>query len=544
MKRKIAITALVAFVSVSSLFAASSFKGKAVLRLGVQKLTNEEEVKYGLLDKTKASAELYLLENTKNLAGKGSTYGEISAYAQIRVREFQRLAMDNNWYKLDDSGFLQMRLGLNYANLVFDADKNFKLGIAGISPAQRYAKGWEVELDNGNTIGTTPFMTYNTAFKKEYVNLVVPYSPMRAHGGVIPALTLTYGKAALSLGLVGGFGRVGDNKNPNYLVMLQGNDMVVADGFKLSGNIGIYHNKELRVFDYANLGEVNSDQTHLLFGAKFDYKKDDVSFVAGVTGNAKIASPDGLAYTDVNESVSTEASINFAYTGDVKASIDAWWLDNQALWSNDDEPDEVTYDNSSDLGFVYRNADGQFLGEAGDGSNNVTLHKALSVRANIKPVDAVGFTLRGQDLLNQGILGLDVPVKVSDDVTITPSVTYTLDTKKTYRDGAWVADAAGANPIIEGQLAVNYKHSLFSLFGYVRLGSEYNAAAHGGSAALWIVPYLDIVSKTLIDGARLTLRWQKGCFNLDGMGSATPSGKKHGGSGIGEIYLEARIDFK
>ncbi|HAL18739.1 MAG TPA: hypothetical protein DCO86_03860 [Spirochaetaceae bacterium] len=549
MKRKIAIIAMVAFVSVSSLFAASSFGGKARLRLGVKKDTNNDNFRYGMEDASDANFNFELLENTKNIAGKGSTYAEISAIAKIRFKRVTD-SLTFNWNDISLTDRLQYMIGLNYANLVFDAEKNFKLGISGISPVQRYAQGWEVELDNGNTIGTTPFMTFNTAFKSDndyYQNYV------RAHGGWLPAMTLTYGKAALSLGLAGGYGP-GSKDDPSYLVLLQGNDMVVSDGTKLSGNIGIFRNNALIVPGVTVTEDgpqhQTSDQTHLLYGAKLDYKKDDVALKIGATGNAKIASGDDLPFTDVDEANAIEASLNFAYTGDIKASIDAWFLDNQALWADDDEPDWVTYENTADLGYVYRRADGSFLGkEQRRGVNNVTLHKALSVRANVQPIDMLGITLRGQDLLNQCIIGLDAPIKVSDDLTITPTFEYTVDTEKTYADGSW-SNNGEANPIIEGQVACNYKQPMYTIYGYIRAGSELHADrfqkdGKAGSNSLWIKPYLNIQTRNLIDGARLTFQWSHGTFNTDGeLDGWVPSDKYHAGSGIGRIYVEARIDFK
>ena len=509
-----------------SVFAASSFSGKARIRLGMFQKWNgtENVITFGLADKADTTFKFFLVEEIKSKAGEGGVYGEVSALAQLRFKKYQHRTLDFNWYDINTLP-LKYQFGFNYANLVFDKEKNFKLGIQGINPVQRYARGWEIEVDNGNTIATTPFFTYGTVFENTDETVA------RARGGWMPAMTLTYDKVALTIGLDGGYGGSGDEDHINGLALFQANDVVVSDGLRMSGNIGYFNSFAMK------MGAVSlAHQSHLLYGLKFDYVGEDMSLVIGATGNWNVAKDSETAnFTDVDDKNAIEASLNFDYRGDIKASADVWFLDNQALWSDDDEPDEVTYDNPADLGFVYRDKDGNFLT-----NNNTTLHKALSARIMVNPVPMLGVTLRAQDVLNQGIYGIDVPVWLSRSFKITPSFEYTVDTEKTYNQDTNKWENAGdANDIIEGNLAFNYYDPMFNLYAYCRFGQE----SDNDTTGFYFRPYLDVTSKTLINGARLSLRWQKATFTTKSDNHTSLSGKYHNGSAFGEIYLEARIDF-
>ena len=565
MKKKVGVILLISALVVSSLFAASSFTGKARLRFGVWGIGSGNE-KYGFIDKSDAAVKFMIQELIGSSTGEGKIFAEVEAGADLRVKTVNDASFLAEW--MADRP-IQYKLYFNKANLVFNKDLNLKLGINGTWQQPRYAKGWEVEIDNGNTIESTPFFTYSTAFEGDEGD-----RRYRAMGAWMPAVSLTYDKFAFSFGLDGnsvkGWGK-NTTSSPGVVALFQGNGIELADGMDLSVALGYMQSNDMYIitgtdaagkFVKQSLGL----QQHILFGLGYNYTSDifDISF--GANGNASVNSNPWTYESKVmgnkNQQYALEASLNMAYKGDVKFNFDAWYLDNQGLWSDGDEPDWVTYHNAADLGYVYRRYDGDWLtpygttgtdgAEQGTWANNTLLHQALSAQATVQPIDMLAVTLRGQDLLNQQILGLDLPVNVGSGVTITPSFEATLDTGKTYDfdKALWTNNSATKNRIYEGKLAVNYAHDLFNLYAYVRVGHETQAVKNNTSTAggtFYIRPYLDLTSTALIDNCKLTLRWQSATF---GNAASSPSGKYHSGVGTngkqtngGEIYVEARINF-
>ena len=589
MKKRIGVILLVSLLLASSVFAASVFTGKARLRLGAwntfdYKVTRLSKWTYGLMDKSDAKVNFIIDELIGNTTGEGKIFGEVNATAGLRVKPGKGKLFDSEW----NAKAAEFKLALNYANIVFNKEKNLKLGISGTWPQPRYAQGWEVEIDNGNTIGSDPFFTYATAFKTRTSDGDGKDSgyQARAMGGWIPAITLTYDKYALSLALDGG--NTGNPaKDPGVVALLQGNGIEIADNMSLSAAFGYMQSTKMKMqtkYDGPN-AETNytplKEQRHLLFGLGYKWNSDLVDLAVGLNGNVSLNDnpwvydyvADVVSAADYNEKHGIEASLNFAYKGDFKVNFDAWFLDNLGLWANANEPDWVTYHNEHDLGYVYRRADGNFLygwgtpdpaggaigdaklaigGEQDSNTNNVVLHKALSFKLALRPINALGITLRAQDVLNQGIFALELPIYITDAITLTPQFEYTMETNKEYKNGSWTLKNDKKNAIYEGMLGFNYAHDLFNLYASVRIGHETQAMDKDGNAsnsAIYVRPYLDITSRALIDNCQLKLRWDSATF---GNTFNALSGKYHSVNkdangivqqAIGSIYLEARIDF-
>lgn len=568
--KKIVAVALVALLAFASVFAASSFKGKVRTRLGLNNYAGsgpefQDNVVFGLLDKTAIDGVFMLQEMTKTAQGKGDgPYAEVDAYANIRLK-FINYAnredkakyndptadkFDGQFYNYWQSANLQYKIGFNKANLVLDKDNNFKISIIGKSPMNNYARGWEKD-ENDVVIGSTPFVTTSTAFYKKYIggDDVSHEDYSRPTGGYVPNIGITYDKYSFVLGLDGGYGGRNtyiDHKGAkaskdaiDYLVFASADGVKLSDEMQFSAAAGLFNSNRM-VSNLASIGK----QTHVLYGGQFKYKTDSLSIDVGATGNIAVNS-DWQKYTDVDERNAIEASVNVAYKGDISASIDAWFLDNQALWSDDDCPDYVTFDNTANLGYVYRSRNGEIFQDStesnkGSSANNRTLHKALSAQITVNPVKNVGVTLTAQDILNQGIYGIKAPISLDKSFTITPAFEYTIDTNKLYAQngklGQWSnPNQDNVNGIWEGRIEANYRQDKYSIFGSVRIGKEALADS------IYINPYLNIQSRTLINGARLSFVWTKGNF---GGATSSPSGKYHNGNGFGDVYIEARIDFK
>ncbi|MDD6957796.1 MAG: hypothetical protein SPJ08_02785 [Sphaerochaetaceae bacterium] len=586
MKKRIGVILLVSLLLASSVFAASVFTGKARLRLGAWNSYDYEKGlskwTYGLMDKSDAKVNFIIDELIGNTTGEGKIFGEVNATAGLRLKPGNDVGFMSEWVGPNgnpgapwvEGKSVQFKLALNYANIVFNKEKNLKLGISGTWPQPRYAQGWEVEIDNGNTIASDPFFTYATAFKTftdDGDGKSRGYQA-RAMGGWIPAVTFTYDKYALSLALDGGINN-NDVKDPGVVALLQGNGIELADNMSLSAAFGYMQSTKMQLQKgstnnppvYEKLGA----QRHLLFGLGYKWNSDLVDLAVGLNGNVSLNNNKwvydyivGVAGADYNEQHGIEASLNFAYKGDFKVNLDAWFLDNLGLWANANEPDFVTYRNEHDLGYVYRRADGNFLYGWGDGgsaigggegsnSNNVVLHKALSFKLALRPINALGITFRLQDVLNQGIYALELPIYITDAITLTPQFEFTSATNKKYKNGSWTLEGATANAIYEGMLGFNYAHDLFNLYASVRVGHETLGTKKDGKVdgSVYVRPYLDITSRALIDNCQLRLRWDSATF---GNTFVAPSGKYHNVNtdangivqqAIGSIYLEARIDF-
>lgn len=555
MKKRIGVILLVSLLLASSVFAASVFTGKARLRLGAWNSNDGRSWTYGLLDASDAKVVFMLDELIGNTTGEGKIFGEVSAKASIRLKAGNDVGFMSNWF--DKS--TQYRLDMQYANIVFNKEKNLKLGISGTWPQPRYAQGWEVEIDNGNTIASDPFFTYSTAFENSANKLG------QIGGGWFPAITLTYDKYALSLSVDGGATSFAGNsaKDPGVIALFQANGIELADNMMLSAAVGYMQSSGIKYVTNAETltMEPLGVQRHMLFGLGYKWNTDLVDLALGVNGNVALNNNPWVydyafgMLVGTNENHGIEASLNLAYKGDFKVNLDAWFLDNLGLWASDNQPDWVTYTNAFDLGYVYRRADGEFLngyedskkGNQDDGTNLVALHKALSLRLALRPIDALGITLRAQDVLNQGIYAIELPIYITDAITLTPQFEFTSATNKKYRNGSWQLNGATANAIYEGMLGFNYAHDLFNLYASVRVGHETLGTTKDGKVdgSVYVRPYLDITSRALVDNCQLRLRWDSSTF---GNTVASPSLKYHstevdGTQHIGKIYLEARIDF-
>ena len=578
MKKRIGVILLVSLLLASSVFAASVFTGKARLRLGAWNTFDYDpnvrlsKWTYGIADASDATVNFIIDELIGNTTGEGKIFGEVNATAGLRVKPGKGKLFDSEW----NAKAAEFKLALNYANIVFNKEKNLKLGISGTWPQPRYAQGWEVEIDNGNTIASDPFFTYATAFKTRTSDgdgKDVGFQA-RAMGGWIPAVTFTYDKYALSLALDGG--KTGnDVKDPGVVALLQGNGIELADNMSLSAAFGYMQSTKMQLQkNYTNNAPVYEKlgaQRHLLFGLGYKWNSDLIDIAVGLNGNVSLNDNKwvydyitGLAGADYNEKHGIEASLNFAYKGDFKVNLDAWFLDNLGLWASANEPDWVTYHNEHDLGYVYRRADGDFLygwgtngsragaGEQDSNANNVVLHKALSFKLALRPINALGITFRLQDVLNQGIYAIELPIYITDAITLTPQFEFTSATNNVYQNGSWKLVGDTKNAIYEGMLGFNYAHDLFNLYASVRIGHETLATDKAGKvsdSAIYVRPYLDITSRALIDNCQLKLRWDSATF---GNAFSAPSRKYHSVNkdingivqqAIGSIYLEARIDF-
>ena len=590
MKKRIGVILLVSLLLASSVFAASVFTGKARLRLGAWNSADGKTWTYGLADKSDATVNFIIDELIGNTTGEGKIFGEVNASAGLRVKPGKGRGFMSEWIGASgnpgapwESGkTVEFKLALNYANIVFNKEKNLKLGINGTWPQPRYAQGWEVEIDNGNTIASDPFFTYATAFKTftDFGDGKSRGYQGRAMGGWIPAVTFTYDKYALSLALDGG---INGNavKDPGVVALLQGNGIELADNMSLSAAFGYMQSTKMKMQTAYGSTAPDSDETplgaqrHLLFGLGYKWNSDLVDLAVGLNGNVSLNDnpwvydyvADVVSDANYNERHGIEASLNFAYKGDFKVNLDAWFLDNLGLWANANEPDWVTYRNEHDLGFVYRRADGNFLkgwgddavampngwlaigGEQDSNSNNVVLHKALSFKLALRPINALGITFRAQDVLNQGIYALELPIYITDAITLTPQFEFTSVTNQEYKNGSWTLKQGQTtkNAIYEGMLGFNYAHDLFNLYASVRVGHETLGKTKDGKVdgSVYVRPYLDITSRALIDNCQLLLRWDSSTF---GNTVASPSLKYHsteadGTQHIGSIFLEARIDF-
>ena len=548
MKKKVGIILLISLLVISSVFA-STFTGKARLRLGAwNNATGSAKTwKYGFLDKSNAELKFILQELIGSTTGEGKYFAEVEAAATIRLKAGDEY--DNFSGEWDITKQVQYKAQFNKANIVFDKDKNFKLGINGTWNQPRYARGWEVELDNGNLIASDPFFTYATAFEGDNH---IKYNAT-ALGGWIPGVTLSYDKFAFSFALDGN--HYGNPANdPGLVALFQANNLTVMDGMNVSVAAGYMQSTKMVVSNGADGKTPVGPQRHILFGFGLNYASDLVKFDLGVNGNYNVDKNQKAWTYDGNlsngagsEAHGVEASINFAYLGDVQINFDAWFLDNLGLWSDANVPTFVTMTNSFDLGFVYRNYNGDFIG----GENSASpfaLHKALSMQLGVQPIDALKINVRAQDILNQLIIGADFPIYITDAITLTPTFEYTNDTEKKYpASNGWKRDAGvKANSIIQGMLQFNYKHDLFNLYASVRIGTETQATTTSGKGTpIHVRPYLKISSDALVDNLILSLVWEKATF---GNQKDAPSGKYYSIQGdktqnFGDIYLEARINF-
>lgn len=554
MKKRIGVILLVSLLLASSVFAASVFTGKARLRLGAWN-KGDNTWTYGLLDKSDAKVNFIIDELIGNTTGEGKIFAEVKAKAALRVKAGNDVGFMSNW---EADKHVQYRLDMQYANIVFNKEKNLKLGISGTWPQPRYAQGWEVEIDNGNTIASDPFFTYSTAFENS------PAQKGQIGKGWFPAITLTYDKYALSLSVDGGATSFAGNsaKDPGVIALFQGNGINLTDEMNLSVAVGYMQSSGIK---YSVEGLGIGAQRHMLFGLGYKWNSDLIDLALGVNGNVALNdNPWVYEYLTGlvadNEKHGIEASLNFAYKGDFKVNLDAWFLDNLTLWANDNQPDWVTYENRADLGYVYRRYDGSMLhgyadvaydndtyGTQSDYTNLVALHKALSLKLALRPVDVLGITLRAQDVLNQGIYAIELPIYITDAITLTPQFEFTSATNKKYKNGSWTLGGATANAIYEGMLGFNYAHDLFNLYASVRVGHETLGTTKDGKVdgSVYVRPYLDITSRALVDNCQLRLRWDSATF---GNTTNAPSEKYHstrtdGSQRIGSIYLEARIDF-
>ena len=547
MKKKVGIILLISLLVISSVFA-STFTGKARLRLGAWNngTGSGKNWNYGFLDKSEAELKFILQELIGSTTGEGKYFAEVEAAATARLKAGDKWTyFDAEWYN-DPS--VQFKAQFNKANIVFDKDKNFKLGINGTWNQPRYARGWEVELDNGNLIQSDPFFTYATAFEDpKHVA-----KNATASNGWIPGITLSYDKFAFSFALDGN--RHGNPVNdPGLVALFQANNLTVMDGMNVSVAAGYMQSTKMVVSNGADAETPVGPQRHILFGFGLNYASDLVKFDLGVNGNYNVDKNNKAWTYDGNllngvgsEAHGVEASINFAYLGDVQINFDAWFLDNLGLWSDANVPTLVTMGNQFDLGFVYRNADGEFFID--DTANPFALHKALSMQLGVQPIDALKINVRAQDIINQLIIGADFPIFITDAITLTPTFEYTNDTAKKYTASTgWKRDAGvKANSIIQGMLQFNYKHDLFNLYASVRIGTETQATTTSGKGTpIHVRPYLKISSDALVDNLILSLVWEKATF---GNQADAPSGKNYyiyrdKTQNFGDIYLEARINF-
>lgn len=559
MKKKVGIILLISLLVISSVFA-STFTGKARLRLGAwnSSVNNWAENsskywEYGFQDKSEAELKFILQELIGSTTGEGKYFAEVEAAATARLKAGDDWSnFSGEW---DATKNVQFKVQFNKANIVFDKDKNFKLGINGTWNQPRYARGWEVEFDNGNLIQSDPFFTYVTAFES-YNH--IQYNAT-ASCGWIPGITLSYDKFAFSFALDGN--RHGNPVNdPGLVALFQANNLTVMDGMNVSVAAGYMQSNTMEVVK--KITRDNNDkvtavettkvgsQRHILFGFGLNYASDLVKFDLGVNGNYNVDKEqnawthDGYRKPEINEAHGVEASINFAYLGDVKVNFDAWFLDNLGLWSDANVPTFVTMGNQFDLGLVYRNDEGHFFRD--DEANPYALHKALSMQLGVQPIDALKINVRAQDILNQLIIGADFPISITDAITLTPTFEYTNDTEKTYTKSGWKNDGK-ANSIIQGALQFNYKHDLFNLFASVRVGTETQATTKSGKGTpIHVRPYLKISSDALVDNLILSLVWEKATF---GNQADSPAEKyyslhtKDQTQNFGDIYLEARINF-
>ena len=559
MKKKVGIILLISLLVISSVFA-STFIGKARLRLGAWNngTGSAKDWNYGFLDKSEAELKFILQELIGSTTGEGKYFAEVEAVATARVKAGDAYKnFSGEW----DAKEVQFKAQFNKANIVFDKDKNFKLGINGTWNQPRYARGWEVSLDHGNLIESDPFFTYATAF--ESADGHIDYNAT-ALGGWIPGITLSYDKFAFSFALDGN--RHGNPVNdPGLVALFQANNLTVMDGMNVSVAAGYMQSNTMKILPYV-LKDTDNDpstpdervpkeagsQRHILFGFGLNYASDLVKFDLGVNGNYNVDKNqnawtyDGSKNNDINEPHGVEASINFAYLGDVQINFDAWFLDNLGLWSDANVPTLVTMGNQFDLGFVYRNADGEFFID--DTANPFALHKALSMQFGVQPIDMLKINVRAQDILNQLIIGADFPIYITDAITLTPTFEYTNDTNNIYTASGWKHkdNTVKKNSIIQGMLQFNYKHDLFNLYASVRIGSETAATTKSGKGTpIHVRPYLKISSDALVDNLILSLVWEKATF---GNQADAPSGKYYNIYGddtqnFGDIYLEARINF-
>ena len=561
MKKKVGIILLISLLVISSVFA-STFTGKARLRLGAwnNDTGSGKNWNYGFLDKSEAELKFILQELIGSTTGEGKYFAEVEAAATARLKAGDKWTyFDAEWNEKN----VQFRVQFNKANIVFDKDKNFKLGINGTWNQPRYARGWEVELDNGNLIESDPFFTYATAFE----NVKHIEKNATALDGWIPGVTLSYDKFAFSFALDGGLTNNKAN-DPGLVALFQANNLTVMDGMNVSVAAGYMQSNTMKIQSYKDV-QIDTDddgtpdatvtvpfakdvksQRHILFGFGLNYASDLVKFDLGVNGNYNV-DKNNYAWTfDGNngagsEAHGVEASINFAYLGDVQINFDAWFLDNLGLWSDANVPTFVTMNNSYDLGFVYRNYNGDFIGGF-DSASPFALHKALSMQLGVQPIDALKINVRAQDILNQLIIGADFPIYITDAITLTPTFEYTNDTEKKYTASNGWKNSGKANSIIQGMLQFNYKHDLFNLYASVRIGTETQATTTSGKGTpIHVRPYLKISSDALVDNLILSLVWEKATF---GNQADAPSGKNYYIYGdktqnFGDIYLEARINF-
>lgn len=552
MKKKVGIILLISLLVISSVFA-STFTGKARLRLGAWNngTGSGKNWNYGFLDKSEAELKFILQELIGSTTGEGKYFAEVEAAATARLKAGDDWSnFSGEW---DATKNVQFKVQFNKANIVFDKDKNFKLGINGTWNQPRYARGWEVELDHGNLIQSDPFFTYVTAFESDNH---IQYNAT-ASCGWIPGITLSYDKFAFSFALDGN--RHGNPVNdPGLVALFQANNLTVMDGMNVSVAAGYMQSNTMKIFDKVEpqadgtvklITQFVGPQRHILFGFGLNYASDLVKFDLGVNGNynvdknQKAWTYDGYHEPEINEPHGVEASINFAYLGDVKVNFDAWFLDNLGLWSDANVPTFITMGNQFDLGLVYRNYKGEFFTD--NTANPFALHKALSMQLGVQPIDALKINVRAQDIINQCIIGADFPIYITDAITLTPTFEYTNDTEKTYTKSGW-KNAGKANSIIQGMLQFNYKHDLFNLYASVRIGTETQATTKSGKGTpIHVRPYLRISSDALVDNLILSLVWEKATF---GNQTKSPSDKYYsiygdGTQNFGDIYLEARINF-
>lgn len=532
MNKKIA-SLLISFLILLPIFAASKFGGEARLSFGIIHRDDKGQAvwDFGFLNTSEANFKMVIDENIRETSAENGVYAEVKAHADVRIKAGAFPIVTHTSWKEVPPKFFKFKIYLDYFNIVFDKDRNFKLSLMGSLAETRYAKGWQVEEDYGNTIGTSPFISKSALLTNESVK-----GSAQPSNGWIPGLALIYGKFSLSLGIDGGYGNHitndwGQNYNKNnysshnigIILLAAADDIYLTDAIALSGTFGFVQSS-----DFMSLGRQLGAQRHLVFGGKAAITLGDFLFNIGGNGNLALIMQN--QYTDVWQPYSLELSGQMAYKVVLPVSIDVWYLDNWALWTAGDKPLFCTYDNKDDLGFVYRDINGNFLK-----SNKSFLHQALSARLKVQPLPLFGITLRLEDIINQFIVGIDLPFNVTSSLVITPSFEYTNNTSKKFIMGYWIG-LTNKNSITEGKLTTKYTAECFTIDGGIRIGKE--SLMRG----FYVKPLFSISSDKLIKNLMLKFKWKGATFSSEQNGTA-PSGKSHTGTDFGEFMFEAGVKF-
>ena len=486
---------------------------------------------FGFLNNSEANFSLMLDENTRELnSDSDGMYAEVKARADVRIKASQYPIVTNGGWKKVPDKFFKFKVYLDHFNVVIDRKTNFKVSLMGSLSETRYAKGWETE-ENGSVIGTSTFISKTALLTNE--PLKNSASPCN---GWIPGLAIIYGKLSLSIGIDAGYGNHIENdfgekynsntyasRNIGMLLLLAADDIQLGDILSLSGSVGFVQSS-----DFTVLGNRIGAQRHLVFGGKMQVTLAD--FLLNIGGNGNLALIMEKQYTDVWQPYSVEASGEVAYRGILPISLEIWYLDNWALWNAADKPKMCTIDNKNDLGYVYRDADGKLIKD-----NKTFLHQALSARFRIDPFKMFGVVIRFEDIMNQLIIGADVPIRIGGSLTITPSFEFTNNTNKKFIYGYWIPMGT-KNSIAEGKVALDYEHELFKVGGSLRLGKE--SLMH----SLYFKPAFEVSTDKIIKNLTLKFKW-KGATFASMKEFYAPSLKAHGGVDAGEFVLEGSAKF-